>query len=100
MSEIDNDSKSIRVPTFDGNQDQYQKWWMRFKAYAKLSGFSQALVDHPETDLLNDNDEAEALTGTDSATLKKKKAVLRNDKAIASFTLACTTNELLDIIRL
>ena len=71
---------------------------MRFKAYAKLSGFSQALVDHPETDLPNDNNEAEALTGTDGATLKKKKAVLHNDKAIASFTLAFTTNELLDII--
>ena len=71
---------------------------MRFKAYAKLSGFSQALIDTRETDLPNNNEEAGALTGTDEDTLKKKKAILRNDKAIASFTLAFTTNELLDMI--
>ena len=43
----DHDSKSIRVPTFDGDEDQYQKWWMRFKAYSTLSGFSQALMENP-----------------------------------------------------
>ena len=98
MSASDHDSKSIRVPTFDGDEDHYQKWWMRFKACATLSGFSQALIDARETDPPNDYEEADALTGTDDDTLKKKKAMLRNDKAIASFTLAFTTNELLDII--
>ena len=49
----------------------------------------------PETDLRNDEAEADALTGSDDTTVKKKKDVLRNDKAIASFTLAFTTNELL-----
>ena len=98
MSETEGESKSIRIPTFNGNEDQYQKWWIRFKAYAKLAGFSKALVDTPEADLPGDNMEAEALTGSDDATVKKRSAVLRNDKAISSFTLAFETNELLDMV--
>ena len=37
-------------------------------------------------------------TGSDDDALKSKKAVLRNDKVLASLTLAFTTNELLDVM--
>ena len=71
---------------------------MRFKAHSKLSGFSQALTETPEQDLPNNSVEADALTGTEDSTKKSKNAVLRNDKALASLTLAFTTNELSDMI--
>ena len=73
MSANDHDSRSIRVPTFDGDEDHYQKWWMRFKVCTKLSGFSQVLIDTCETDLPNNNKEADALTRTDDDTLKRRK---------------------------
>ena len=98
MSEADNGGKTIRVPTFDGDENQYQKWQMRFRAYAKLVGFSKTLQETPEADLPNDSAEAEALTGSDDTVQKQKKAVLYNDKAIASFTLAFTIDELLNMV--
>ena len=60
---------------------------MRFRAYAKLAGFSKALQDTPETNLPNDSTEAEALTELDDTIQNKRKAILHNDKAIVSFIL-------------
>ena len=63
---------------------------MRFKAHSKLAGFSKTLKDTPEDDLPNDQDEADALTGTESDAQKKKKTFDRNDKALSSSTLVLT----------
>ena len=95
MSENDKESKSAMVLTFNGEDEQYQKWWLRFKGCYKLAGFSKTLKDTPEDDLSNDQDEVDALTGTKVDAQKKKKAVDRNDKSLESFTLAFTNNELL-----
>ena len=43
---------------------------MRFRAYAKLAGFSKTLQETPEADLPNNSAEAEALTGSDNAVQK------------------------------
>jgi len=90
--------RTVKVPTFDGKEENYQRWLLRFKAYSKLGGFTKAISTVSETDLPADQAEADALTGTDAATQNKIKAVTRNDIAIASLTLAFTTDEMLSLI--
>ena len=36
-------AKSIPLPTFDGEAKNFQLWWTRFKAYAAVKRFSQAI---------------------------------------------------------
>ena len=71
---------------------------MKFKAHAKLAGFEKALKVEPEEDLPNNQEEAEALTGMETDTVRKKKAVDRNYKVVASFTLAFETEGLLNLV--
>ena len=40
----------MRIPTFDGTEAKYKKWWLRFKTYAKVGGSSKATVTIPEMD--------------------------------------------------
>ena len=48
--------KLVKLPAFDGTHDGFQRWWMRFKAYASVHKFVQALTpgisdsDLPHTD--------------------------------------------------
>ena len=69
-----------------------------FKAHAKLAGFGKALKVDPEADLPSTQEEAAALTGTDTETARKKKEVDRNDKAAASFALEFETDDLLNLV--
>ena len=69
-----NEIKTIRVPIFDGKEENYQTWWVRFRACGKLSGFVKALEDAPETDLPKNQAESKALTGTEEAVTNKKAA--------------------------
>ena len=71
---------------------------MRFKTHAKLGGFIKVLADLLEVYLPNNNAELDALTGLANLAVRKIKAALRNDKVISSFTLAFTTNKLLDVV--
>ena len=72
MSEEDSEDKSIRVPAFNGEDEQCQKCWTRFKAHSKLAGFNKTLKDAPEEHLPNGKDEEDALTDTEEDTQKKK----------------------------
>ena len=65
MSIENNETKTARVPTFDGDKSNYQMWWVRFKVYAKVSGFKKVLNIVVELDLLVSQAEVEALVGTD-----------------------------------
>ena len=42
--------KSLRTPQFEGKQETFQVWWMRFKAYATVMQFAAALDDEAEDD--------------------------------------------------
>ena len=92
------ETKTVKVPSFDGDETNYQRWWMRFKAYAKMTGFHKALEITPEVDLPSTEAEALTLTGSTDDEKKQLAAVKRNDTAISSLTLAFTTDELLDMI--
>jgi len=98
MSKEQEDSKTVRVPTFNGEKGLFQTWWIRFRAYAKVAGFIKALETTPENDLPGNQIEADALTGNDDDTKKKLAAVKRNDAAMANLTLAFTSDELIALI--
>ena len=92
------ETKKVRVPTFDGTDEKNQQWWLRFNAHTKLSGFSKAMKTTPEVDLPSNQAEADALTGTETETKLKRKIVAMKYKAMASFTLDFTTDEMLSLV--
>jgi hypothetical protein len=47
----DYEGKTVRIPPFDGKNKNFVMWWIRFKAYAKVQKFSQALATTQEADL-------------------------------------------------
>ena len=98
MSISERDSKTVRVPSFNGKNEAFQICWVRFKAHGKMTRFVKALEETPETDLPSNHNEVENLIGTDDDAKKKKKAADRNDSAMASLTLAFETDELIAMI--
>jgi hypothetical protein len=38
------ESKTMRIPLFDGKNKKFVMWWIRFKACAKVQKFCQALL--------------------------------------------------------
>jgi hypothetical protein len=39
------------IPTFDRSIDKYTLWWTKFRAFAMLNGFGDAIQDEPDPDL-------------------------------------------------
>jgi hypothetical protein len=39
------------IPTFNGSSNKYTMWWTRFKAYANINGFSDAIRVMPNPDM-------------------------------------------------
>ena len=64
----------MKVPTFNGEESNYQRWWIRFKAYANLVGFSKALEITPESDLLGSENDLNNFAGGNDNTKKQKDA--------------------------
>ena len=90
-------SNTVRGPVIDGSDAQHQKWWLRFKAHAKIAGFGKALKVDPEACLPDAQEEVESLTATETHAVLKKKAADRNDKAVARFALAFETDDLFNL---
>ena len=84
---------SIKLPTFDGKDANFSMFWMRFKAYAGVKGFLQALQEVPDKDM--PLDEATVLDLTDPQEALQIAAKKRNALAVASYTMAFTTNTLM-----
>jgi hypothetical protein len=81
--------KSLRLPTYDGTDDQFQIFWMRVKAYAKVYNFAPALKIGVQTDL-----PATYSTSIDITTTAgmRQAAEKINEIAIANFTMAFTSD--------
>ena len=81
---MDSSDKSVRMPSFDGAPKNFQVWWMRFKAFATVHRFLQALTIGGETDM----------PATDATVLDSQLDVLsiaakkRNAIAMANLTMA------------
>jgi hypothetical protein len=97
MAEIDEKhDRSVRIPTFDGSEDQFQIWWIRFKAYARVMQFSEAIETGGEADLpISDAASIDMKTEEGKRQAKAKK---RNNVAIANFTMAFTTESSIQLL--
>ena len=90
----DEASKKMQVPVFSGKPEDFQVWWMRFKAYATLIGFAVAIGQTKETDLPDNEEETTTVTHTD----ENKAAKKRNLTAMYYLTLAFTTDAMMGVI--
>jgi hypothetical protein len=89
----DNDSKTVRIPLFDGKSKGFMLWWIWFKAYAKERKFSQALGSTAEKDLPVMQKDAEGLDSSDSANKAAIEAIAPNEKALSNLAVAFTTSK-------
>ena len=81
-------SRSVRLPTFDGKFKSFMIWWIRFRAFATVYKFIEALAPVDEADL--PNTEGDVLHVAIPADMLKIVARKRNAEAISNFALSLT----------
>jgi hypothetical protein len=84
------------IPTFDGSPQRFHMWWTKFRAFAMLSGFSEAIQEDPDP-MLPTSSSSEIDEDTDEGK-KQKIAKKRNDLAISSFTIAFTKEGIIRLV--
>ena len=88
--------RSVRLPTFDGSQAQFQLWWTRFQSYAVVCKFSEALKDGSGNPL--PASEATALDESVTAQKAQAEARKRNAVAMAILTMAFMNEATMGIV--
>ena len=88
------DNAKFILPSFSGERDDFQLWWVRFQAYGLVKGYRQALQPTPEGKLPADG--RVEIDTSDSDGKEAKAAVERNNLAIAAMTMAFTTHSLIN----
>ena len=88
--------KSVRLPTFDGANKNYQLWWTRFQAYAMVYKFGEALVVGGEADM--PASESMVIDETTPAGKLEAAAKKRNAIAMASFTMSFTSEGTMGLV--
>jgi hypothetical protein len=93
MSTVGGDTtKGLLLPFFDGEPTKFKGWWMRFKSYATIKKFSQAIQRTAETELpLTEDMDV-------SQDKPKREARDRNLMAISCLTMAFQDDALLNMI--
>jgi hypothetical protein len=86
--------KSVRMPTFSGTEGEFQIFWVRYRVYAEVNDFAQALVFDP--DMPSDN--TVLIDETTAEGKLQKAAVKRNKIAMANFTMAFTSEGAMSLI--
>ena len=84
--------KSVKLPQFDGKGESFQVWFTRFRCYAAIQKFTAAIGSAAETDLPNQESER---TGDTAEQIAARK---RNSNAIYAFTLAFTSDGLMQMV--
>jgi len=82
---------SIKMPTFDGSAANYQRFKLRFRAYANAKNFILAL-SRPSISSAMPKDYK------DTATETKKKFLKANSNAISAYTLALEGDQVFQMI--
>jgi hypothetical protein len=85
---------TTRILIFDGNAAKFASWWKRFLAYATMSGFKDILKEERDKNL----PEEEVSSEDNTLTKEEARAVIKNDTAITSFSLAFNTNKAMQIL--
>ena len=85
---------TLKLPTFDGKQSNYQNWWFRFKSYALVHGFSELLKPEKPIELGDTAEDPKHMVGPvsdpDAAPVKLTEAQrLFRLNAIAFSQLVC-----------
>lgn len=93
---------TVNIPKFNGATKDFQMWWTRFMSYATVYRFVSCLKDAKENDMPATNADFEAMPVTSSDEIKAQKAadnaVKRNNLAMATFTMAFTTEALMNVV--
>jgi hypothetical protein len=78
-----------KIPTFDGEAENFAMWWTTFLAYAAMSRFKDILKEERDKHL----PEKEVSEGEDQNELTKERqtAFKKNEIVMASFSIAFTT---------
>ena len=85
---------SVKIPSFDGEEENFQVWWTRFQAFARVKWLEKALKI--DTDLPGTQAELDALDPKSNAAKPGVRAGLRNDTAVAQLTMPFQIAGLLD----
>ena len=85
---------TLKVPVFNGKEKNFQSWWIRFQAYARVKQFSTALTLH--ADLPTTEAEIGTLDPTNDDEKRQISAGKRNVLAMAHLTMALGTEALLN----
>ncbi|CAJ1954020.1 unnamed protein product [Cylindrotheca closterium] len=83
------------IPTFNGEESEFQMWWMQYKAYATIAGFALAIQRTRDLDLPPKEDEVLA---DDADGKKMKKSCDPNSLAMATLTMAFTSASMMGMI--
>ena len=96
----DSSSSGVKLPQFDGEEENYPIWITRFEAYARLKRFEQALSD--SVDLPTNQEEYDEMAAKASPTDEEKKKIRNakaNETAVAQLTMAFQTTDLLTFVK-
>jgi hypothetical protein len=96
MEGTSGESKSAKLPLFDGDPKKFQIWWTRFRGYARVYKFGEALAVEGDVDLPS-NEAAEIDETTDEGK-KQEAAIKRNSLAMANLSMAFTTDGTMQLI--
>jgi hypothetical protein len=86
--------EGLELPMFDGKNESFQVWWMKFSAYAMMMNFGQAVSTTVENDLPATEVPGNTVVETDA----NKKARERNSAAVCCYTLCCTTHDAMNFV--
>jgi hypothetical protein len=88
--------RSVRLPTFDGKSKTFMIWWIRFRAFATVYKFIEAVK--PEDEAHMPATEGEVLDETVPADLLQIAARKRNAVAMANFAMSFTDETTIGMI--
>ena len=89
-------SKTVKLPTFNGEAKEAQIWLMRFRAYADVYGFSQSIMETADPNL--PATESSVIDESTDDGKKQARAKRANKIALANLTMAFTTEALMGLI--
>ena len=69
--------KFVKLPTFDGDEEKFQLWLVRFEVYATCCEFRAAVGDEPEEEL--PTNEAIALRTTQASPVSCHVVLLKDE---------------------
>jgi hypothetical protein len=75
------EAKVVKLPAFDGTHDGFMMWWLKFKAYARVQKFVQALAPGPAGDPELPATEGAARSTTAATAALEVEALARNTVA-------------------